>query len=118
VPEGRLASVKDEDHRSRRDRETAKSTRRCRSQRESGIAFWIDGSSETVAASGKQKPGVNAAGRSKQQPTVDHGGCCDQAKAAARRVPDVAVVLLSSRMGSSSVAAARRRRSVCPKPAL
>jgi hypothetical protein len=57
----------DENHRSRRERQTAESTRACRSQCESGTGPWIGASSETVAASGKQQPGVSAAGRSIQQ---------------------------------------------------
>lgn len=62
-----LAAASDENHRSRRERQTAESTRACRSQCESGTGPWIGASSETVAASGKQQPGVSAAGRSKGQ---------------------------------------------------
>ena len=59
-----VAAGWDDNQPSQRRRQTAESTRRCRSQCESGTGPWIGASSETVAASGKQQPGVSAAGRS------------------------------------------------------
>ena len=77
-----LVPAMDDNQPSQRRRQTAESTRRCRSQCESGTGLWIGASSETVAASGKQQPGVSAAGRSfrhsRRSPPQRRAGGTDQ----------------------------------------